>query len=82
VPINPLSEPEVTYQIDLFKQKMQKNKNRLFMRSLHERAMYTVKVLTVQTVESHQPIMHTLSKYDTVNKENVRLLLYRCQRMY
>ena len=76
------SEPEVTYEISLFKQKMVKNKDVNKMQALHGRATHSIKVLTKQTVESQQPICNTLSKHESVNKENIKLLLYRLQQMY
>ena len=61
---------------------MQKNKDQRVIKHLHERAVFTAKTLTAQTVEGHQPITFTLSKHGTVNKENVKLLLYRIQKLY
>ena len=77
-----MSEPEIIYNLGLFKQKMAKNKDKGLLKQLHRRAIYTAKVLTKQTVESQTPICMTLSKHDTVNKENIKLLMYRIQKMY
>ena len=52
------------------------------MKDLHERACFTAKSLTLKLVESSQPICFILSKHESVNKENVTLLLYRLQKMY
>ena len=77
-----MSEPEITYHLSLSKQKMQKNKDKSQMYELHSRANYTAKVLTKNTVESQQPILNTLSKYESVNKDNIKLLMYRCQILF
>ena len=39
--------------------------------------MHSIKVMTKQTVESHQPICNVLAKHENVDKENIKLLLYR-----
>jgi len=39
--------------------------------------MYTAKVLTKQIVEGQTPICYTLTKHETVNKNNITLLMYR-----
>ena len=61
---------------------MQKNKDAKILKELHRRACHTAKVITVAAVESGQPICNILSKHESVNKENVLLLLYRLQKMY
>ena len=35
IELNPMSEPEITYQLGLFKQKMQKNKDSKLLKQLH-----------------------------------------------
>ena len=44
--------------------------------------MHSIKVVTKQTVESGQPICATLSKHESIHKDNIKLLLYRLQKMY
>ena len=75
-----MSEPEITYELSLFKQKIERNKDKEYMSRLHARASYTCKVLTKQLVESQSPICMILAKQDTVNKENIKLLMYRCEK--
>ena len=41
-----MSEPEITYHLGLFKQKMQKNKDLHLMQELHAKACQTIKILT------------------------------------
>ena len=77
-----MTEPEITYQLSLFKQKMSKNKDSAMLHKLHKRVCHSIKVLTQQTVESFQPICNVLIKNETVTKENITLLLYRLQKLY
>ena len=77
-----LSEPEVGYHLSLFNQKIEKMKDMKMMKLLHDRSIYSAKSLTLQLVESSQPICHILSKHDAVNRESVILLLTRLHKMY
>ena len=77
-----LSEPEIGYQLSLFKEKIQKMKDMKLIKLLHERSIFSAKSLTMRLVESSQPICNLLSKHDAVEKENVILLLTRLQKMY
>lgn len=51
------------------------------MRELHKRAIYTAKQFVKQTVESSQPINSILAKNESINKENIKLLMYRLTKM-
>ena len=75
--VTEVAEAEIGYQLSLFNQKMAKNKDMGFIRNLHERLIHSAKSLTVKLVESSQPICSILGKHDSVNKENVILLLTR-----
>ena len=47
-----MSEPDLAYELGLFKQKMNKNKDLKNMKDLHKRATYTAKYMTYKSVES------------------------------
>ena len=66
-----MTEPEIVYNISLFKKKMQRTKDKKFLAELHKRALHTAKVLTKQAVESQTPVCLTLSKHENITKENV-----------
>ena len=46
IELTAMSEPEITYELSVFKQKMPKNKDKSVMAELHARATYTCKVMT------------------------------------
>lgn len=72
-----LSEPELAYIISLLNRKWWIGEEKENIRLLHERANFTAKSLTMKLVESFQPICYILGKHDSVDMENVTLLLYR-----
>ena len=39
-------------------------------------------MLTMEMVEGQAPICYLVSKHDSINKENVKNLLYRCEKLY
>lgn len=49
-----MSETEIAYQLSLFNQKIEKNKDANMMSKLHERATLTAKNMTLRLVESSQ----------------------------
>ena len=51
------------------------------MKQLYKRAIYTAKQNVLGTVESSQPINSILAKHSTINKENIKLLMYRLSKM-
>ena len=68
--------------LDLYKKKVEKFKTTAIMTSIHKNAMYTAKILTTEMIEGQAPICYLVSKYDSINKENIKNLLYRCEKLY
>ena len=77
-----LDEPEVVYMAGLYKKKIEKNKDPAVMKSLHKKAVYTAKVLTMEMIEGQAPICYLVMKHDSITKENIKNLLYRCEKLY
>ena len=76
-----LSESEISYQIQLFKGNRANKEDMSHLKLLHARCTFTAKSMTKKTVESSQPITNILGKHESVNDENVILLLYRLHKM-
>ena len=66
----------------LYKNKIEKNKNPAVMKSVHQKAVFTAKMLTKEMVEGQAPICYLVSKHDSITKDNVKNLLYRCEKLY
>ena len=78
-----LSELEVQNMLSLYKKGHNQNlKDQDAMQKIHARAFITVKKLTRSLAESATPIMVVLQKLKEVNKENIKLLLFRCNKLY
>ena len=52
------------------------------MSHIHERAYITCKLLTRKLAESAAPVLVVVNKLKEVNKENIKLLLTRCEKLY
>lgn len=72
-----LTEPDLAYELLLYKNQKEKHKDHKNMKDLHKKACLTAKYLTKQLVESNQPIHFLLSRHESINSENVRLLMTR-----
>lgn len=77
-----ITEPEVPYLLSLLKQKMERMEDKEVLAEMHKRAVLTIKAITVDLVENMTPVMHSLGKVESVNRENVTILLYRCEKLY
>lgn len=68
--------------LELYKKKIEKNKDPVIMKQVHKKAVYTAKMLTMEMIEGQAPICYIVSKYDNISKENIKNLLYRCEKLY
>ena len=46
-----LDETEVVYMSELYKKKIERNKDPAMLRSIHKKAVYTAKMLTIEMIE-------------------------------
>ena len=73
-----LTENDLAYELLLYKNQKEKHKDHKNMKELHTKSCLTAKYLTKQLVESNQPIQFLLSRHESINSENVRLVMTRC----
>ena len=67
---------------ELYKKKIEKNKDPAMLKAVHKKAVYTAKMLTMEMIEGQAPICYLVMKHDGINKENVKNLLHRCEKLY
>lgn len=80
----PLSEQEVVYLIDLYKDMIEKYEVDDVLDQTYHQVAYTAKVLTQEMVEGTVPISTIIARHTDkrITKEEVKLILYRCKQLF
>ena len=79
-----LSEPEVIYLINLYKDKIAKYRSDEAVEQTYQQAALTAKLLTQEMVEGNTPICQIIARHteSKLSREEVMLILYRCKQLY
>jgi hypothetical protein len=77
-----IGESELKYLNGLLKGNSEKWESADFLTSVHTKAVFTAKVLTLEMIEGKAPIGQLLNQYSKRSKQSVRTLLYRIEKLY
>ena len=76
------TEIEATYKASLLKKKASTYNTPEILAEIHDRAINTLEVLTMNMIATDISIEHIFEYYKQITRENVIKLLLRCKKMY
>lgn len=76
------TEIEATYKASLLKKKANSVNNPALLSEMHDVAINTLEVLTMNMIATDISLEHIFEYYKTITRDNVIKLLLRCKKMY
>lgn len=77
-----ICESEVTYLINLLKNRSDEWDSEAYIHKVIQKAGFTAKLLTQELIEGKNPICKLVDQLQNIKKENAKVLLYRCKKLY